>query len=76
MSNTVNPFENPDGKYHVLMNDEGQYSLWPSFVQVPNGWQVIMKEQGKEACVAYINEHWTDMKPRSLREPAASGAVQ
>lgn len=25
-----NPFEDPEGTYLVLVNDEGQYSLWPS----------------------------------------------
>ncbi|NED92501.1 MbtH family protein, partial [Streptomyces sp. SID11233] len=30
-----NPFENPDGQYSVLVNDENQHSLWPDFVEVP-----------------------------------------
>ena len=28
-----NPFENPDGVYSVLVNDEDQHSLWPDFVR-------------------------------------------
>lgn len=28
----TNPFEDPDGTYHVLMNGEAQYSLWPAFI--------------------------------------------
>ncbi|PWV93782.1 MbtH protein [Paenibacillus cellulosilyticus] len=62
----TNPFEQAAGTFHVLMNAEGQYSLWPSFIQVPAGWQVIVDTQAREACVAYINTHWTDLKPRSL----------
>ena len=27
----TNPFEDEKGVYHVLVNDEGQHSLWPSF---------------------------------------------
>lgn len=28
----ANPFEDADDTYLVLMNDEGQYSLWPAFI--------------------------------------------
>ena len=29
---TTNPFEERgSGTYHVLINDEGQHSLWPGF---------------------------------------------
>ena len=31
----TNPFEDENGVYHVLVNDEGQHSLWPSFKEVP-----------------------------------------
>ncbi|GHH88868.1 protein mbtH [Streptomyces sulfonofaciens] len=62
----TNPFENPDGTYLVLVNDEGQHSLWPSFVEVPAGWTVAHGEDTRDACLAYIEEHWTDMRPKSL----------
>jgi MbtH protein len=61
-----NPFENPDGQYVVLRNDEGQYSLWPSFVDIPAGWSVQLPECGREECLDYIERHWTDMRPLSL----------
>ena len=35
MDGATNPFEDPDGVYLVLINEEGQYSLWPAFVDVP-----------------------------------------
>ena len=35
-----NPFEDPDANYFVLINDEGQHSLWPEFIEVPAGWRV------------------------------------
>ena len=31
----TNPFEDEKGVYHVLINDEGQHSLWPAFKEVP-----------------------------------------
>lgn len=62
----TNPFENPDGRYLVLVNDEGQHSLWPSFAEVPAGWTVAHGEDTRETCLAYVEEHWTDMRPTSL----------
>lgn len=61
-----NPFEDPDSKYIVLINDEGQYSLWPHFIAVPAGWTVAHPPDTRQVCLDYINEHWTDMRPKSL----------
>ncbi|MBO3675084.1 MbtH family protein [Streptomyces sp. NEAU-YJ-81] len=61
-----NPFENPDGRYFVLVNEEGQHSLWPAFAEVPAGWTVAHGEDDRQACLDYVNEHWTDMRPKSL----------
>jgi MbtH protein len=63
-----NPFEDPDGTYLVLVNDEGQHSLWPSFAEVPAGWTVAKDTGTRQACLDYINENWTDMRPKSLIE--------
>ena len=62
----ANPFEDENGVYHVLINDEGQHSLWPSFVEVPSGWTIILKSETRAACLEFINKNWTDMRPKSL----------
>ncbi|WP_045767480.1 MbtH family protein [Xanthomonas albilineans] len=54
--------------YLVLINDELQYSLWPSDLEVPPGWRKEGYAGGKDECMAYIDETWTDMRPLSLRE--------
>jgi len=59
---------NDDIQYQVLMNDEEQYSLWPAANEVPAGWRSVGKEGGKQECMDYVDEMWTDMRPRSLRE--------
>ena len=64
----TNPFEDENATYHVLVNDEGQYSLWPSFKDVPQGWTVAKKSDSRAACLDYINQNWTDMRPNSLIE--------
>ncbi len=75
----TNPFEDPDANYFVLINDEGQHSLWPIFADVPEGWQVIFGEAGRQECLDFIEENWTDMRPRSLikamEEDAAARAA-
>ena len=30
-------FERDDGTFHVVINDEEQYSIWPDFKPVPAG---------------------------------------
>jgi MbtH protein len=62
----TNPFEDENGTYHVLINDEGQHSLWPSFLDVPEGWSIIHESDTRAACLDFINKSWTDMRPNSL----------
>jgi uncharacterized protein YbdZ (MbtH family)/MFS family permease len=63
-----------DARYEVLRNDEDQYSLWPAGHDVPAGWYRVGKEGTKDECSAYVDEVWTDMRPRSLRERMDSTA--
>jgi len=62
----TNPFEDEDGNFLVLVNEEGQYSLWPAFIDVPAGWQATGPRGKRQECLAWIEQHWTDMRPRSL----------
>lgn len=64
----TNPFEDNSAAFLVLVNDEGQHSLWPAFAAVPAGWHVAFGEGSREACLDYIQRNWTDMRPRSLVE--------
>ncbi|GGM34145.1 protein mbtH [Longimycelium tulufanense] len=63
----MNPFDDPDGTFSVLVNAEQQHSLWPSQVPVPSGWQVAHSDDTRDACVAYIERNWTDIRPLSAR---------
>ena len=64
----TNPFEDPEGSYHVLVNEENQHSLWPVFVDVPQGWRVVFGAAGRAECLDYVEKNWTDLRPRSLAE--------
>ncbi|GHB14525.1 MbtH protein [Streptomyces tendae] len=61
-----NPFENPSGEFLVLVNAENQHSLWPSFVEVPDGWTIVHGPDNRQACLNHISAQWTDMRPKSL----------
>ena len=54
--------------YNVVVNHEEQYSIWPSYKDLPNGWKNTGVDGTKEKCLSHIEEVWTDMRPLSLRE--------
>lgn len=58
-------------EYKVLINDEEQYSLWPSWKEIPKGWKATGPTGAKQECLDYVNSVWTDMRPKSLREQMA-----
>ena len=64
----TNQFEDENGTYIVLINDEGQYSLWPNFIEIPVRWASVHKSDTRQACLDYINQNWTDMPLRADRE--------
>ena len=64
---TTFDFESPDARFKVLINHEEQYSLWPADLAVPGGWEETGVCTSKEECDKYLEETWTDMRPKSLR---------
>jgi MbtH protein len=67
----ANPFEGESGEFFVLANDEGQYSIWPTFRAIPPGWTAVGQAAGRQACLNWIDAHWTDMRPLSVVKTAA-----
>jgi MbtH protein len=64
----TNVFEDDNAEYLVVVNDENQHSLWPAFRDVPAGWTPVGPRGKRKECLDWIEEHWTDMRPRSLAE--------
>lgn len=62
----TNPFDDEGGSFYVLVNDEGQHSLWPEFAPIPQGWKASHGPDNRQACRDYVETHWTDMRPKSL----------
>ncbi|NEA54745.1 MbtH family protein [Streptomyces sp. SID13666] len=72
-----NPFDDDSGSFYVLVNDEEQYSLWPTFKEVPQGWAIALGQgpgAPRQECLDYIDRTWTDLRPRSLRERMTADA--
>jgi MbtH protein len=74
---STNPFEDDDAQYRVLVNGEGQHSLWPANLTVPPGWDVAHDLDSRQACLDWVEKNWTDMRPLSLvREMEEAGTVR
>lgn len=72
---SANPFDDESASFYVLINGEEQYSLWPTFKQVPGGWTIVFGADGgaaRQACLDYVDQNWTDMRPKSLRDRMAA----
>lgn len=64
----TNPFEDDKGEYIVVVNLEEQYSIWPSYKELPAGWSATGTRGTRQICLEWIEQVWTDMRPKSLRE--------
>jgi MbtH protein len=58
-------------QFQVVVNDEEQYSIWPENRPTPAGWHREGTSGSKDECLHRIEQVWTDMRPRSLREHMA-----
>lgn len=58
-------------RYQVVVNSEGQYSIWPDGTDCPAGWFLEGTAGAKQECLDHIDQVWTDMRPRSLRDQMA-----
>ena len=75
----ANPFDDNDektGVFLALVNAEGQYSLWPEFAKVPEGWDIVHGPGPRQDCLDYIETNWTDMRPKSLIAAMEAAASQ
>lgn len=69
----TNPFDDENGVFLVLRNDEWQYSIWPEFAEIPAGWTAVHGPAGRKECLDHVEQNWTDMRPRSLVRAMEAG---
>jgi len=56
-----------DEVYIVVVNHDGQYSIWPAGDSVPAGWSDAGVRGSRHHCLEHISRVWTDMRPKNLR---------
>ncbi|EJL6262070.1 MbtH family protein [Vibrio cholerae] len=58
----INPFDEPENQFFVLINHNNQYSLWPEFKGIPSGWKSTFGPSLKQDCIDYIEANWHDIR--------------
>lgn len=51
----------------VVVNDQGQHSLWPGDRDIPGGWSPTGVEGTTEECLTHIEKVWVEVLPRDAR---------
>ena len=67
--------ERSNDLYFIVKNHEEQYSIWRADKAIPAGWETVEQPAPKDACLARIDEIWTDMRPASLRAAMAAAGL-
>ncbi|MEU0851856.1 AMP-binding protein [Streptomyces flaveolus] len=60
-------------RWCVVLNGEGQYSLWWTDRELPPGWRAEGTSGTRERCLARVQEVWADPLPAGLRRRTAEG---
>ncbi|MGA4721894.1 MbtH family protein [Fictibacillus nanhaiensis] len=61
--------------FQVVINEEEQYSIWPKELDIPRGWNEVGFQGDKKKCLEYINLHWKDITPKSVRKKHTENIV-
>jgi MbtH protein len=61
-------WDSEDTVFRVVVNHEEQYSIWPTYLEIPDGWRDVGVSGAKQHCLDHIKEVWTDMRPLGLRK--------
>ena len=61
-----------DDSFVVVVNHEEQYSVWPANRELPAGWHPEGTRGTRDECLSHIDDIWTDITPKSVRERLAT----
>ncbi|MFE2174452.1 amino acid adenylation domain-containing protein [Kitasatospora sp. NPDC059462] len=59
------------GRHAVLVNEDGQYAIWPGDFTVPGGWRTVFGPAPHEECRGYVDREW---RPAGLGLGPGAGA--
>ncbi|KPI15334.1 MbtH domain protein [Actinobacteria bacterium OK074] len=62
-------------RFLVVVNHEGQFSVWPEDREPPAGWRAHGARGTRVECLDHIREQWGDMRPLSLRRTLGEGGA-
>lgn len=68
----ANPFDDEQGVFLVVVNQENQHALWPESHDVPAGWRRVFGPDGRRDCLDFVESNWTDLRPARLVAHALS----
>ncbi len=64
---SINPFDDDDGRFRILVNGEEQHGPWPTFADVPAGWGTAHGRADRATRVDHIELNRTE-RPTNLCE--------
>lgn len=41
--------------------------LWPAFLDVPIGWNIVYEEASRQSCLEYVEYNWKDLNPKVIK---------
>ncbi|MCF3639293.1 MbtH family protein [Rhizobium sp. TRM95111] len=59
----INPFDDDRHRFLAVVNEDGQFSLWPDFAAVPPGWSANFGPADRTACLEHIGRVWKGSCP-------------
>jgi len=68
---SINPFDDDNGSFFVLVNDEEQHSLWPVFADVLARLAGALRRSGPRCASGLHRQNWADTAEESAREAGA-----
>lgn len=68
-------FGDESGTFNVVVNDQGQMSIWPSDRENALGWRDEGFKGTKPECLAHIDEVWLDLCPTPAQADAGTKAI-
>jgi MbtH protein len=63
---STHPLADAEGRFSALVDDEDQRSLWPTFAEVPAGWQMAVTKGARQQLPDHAETNWSDLRQRTL----------
>lgn len=66
---TTSSLDSEQGPFLVLVNLQGQHSIWPGWKDAPSGWRIAegLGPVDRKSALEFVTSEWQDLRPESLR---------